>query len=595
MLSDSKIESFINQVIDEQFALRSLLAKSKSKVTFLAEELASGNSLEIIFSPYSPSSPELTQKYQKLFLQIAQNIHSIVHPNLLDLQNYGFYQGFAYVVYRYKIEKTIGEVLEERDKLSLENTISIIGKISEVLEVALQQGVIHGDLSPEKIIFRENSEEAISPLVKYLALSELLECYKIIEEQEYLEIPGDPEYIPPEKIQGNQTTSESDVYSLGILTYRMLTGATPFPLRSKTSESIMDVLAAHVSEEAEPITSILTSLPRELDAIIAHALAKSPQDRPSNATEFSKQLEKIKLGTESLFSFSNKQEQLEATEIEGVINNLPPLFPSYSELPHVSEKHFDLFAEKSPSLSSQMFPSYSELPKTFEEKPQIESRSKLPIQDKFTSSAKQRAIRDNDSLKNSKSGNKAIADYKLSRPKKSLISIIAIMVVAILIMLGSLLFVLFKSNKTEQRQQTLEQKTTTRSENSASPIKAEFKFGVVSLEKILFASILGKTIQADYAEEFLQLQNDPNKEELLKDLKRRHLSKVSNLLSKIRILIKRYGEENQFSVITTENRTQEAIVYLNPEITNPDAIFEKTPETIDLTNPIIKLFNENVN
>ncbi len=203
------------------------------------------------------------------FIREYRLIGQLDHPNIARIYERAFAQSYAYIAIEYCPNGDLAQRLKE--PLSTETAISYMRQIGEGIGAAHKVGIIHRDMKPGNILFREDDTLAITDfgIAKILGdTSQLTEVGQIV---------GTMFYISPEQIRGKGVNKYSDLYSLGVMFYKMLTGEFPF-----YGESVEQILQAHLMEDAPKLPKNLASFQPIIDGL----LAKDPDERFQNAEEF---------------------------------------------------------------------------------------------------------------------------------------------------------------------------------------------------------------------------------------------------------------------------------------------------------------------
>ena len=205
------------------------------------------------------------------FIQEAKAASALNHPNILTVYEIGEHEGKHYISAEYIDGKTLRERMKQR--LSFDETLSIMVQTAEALSAAHQAGIIHRDIKPENIMVRSDG------YVKVLdfGLAKLTEINHTDGEEQTKKlvktspgvVMGTVAYMSPEQARGKNTDARSDVFSFGIVLYEMLTGKVPF-----AGETMTDVLSSIISIEPQPITTLAPHLPKELQRIVQKTLRK---------------------------------------------------------------------------------------------------------------------------------------------------------------------------------------------------------------------------------------------------------------------------------------------------------------------------------
>ena len=206
------------------------------------------------------------------FEREARAIARLRHRHILTVFDFGEFAGQPYMVVEYMPNGSLAERMPKAP-LAPAQALTLLRPLGEALDYAHQQGVLHRDVKPANVFL----DSELQPVLADFGLA------RLVGEQSLTAsgmISGTPTHISPEQTMGRTLDAKSDLYSLAIIGFQLLTAKLPF-----TGEGMMDLLYAHVHTEAPTLTSLNPSLPPEIDAVMRRALAKSPGDRFDSAAE----------------------------------------------------------------------------------------------------------------------------------------------------------------------------------------------------------------------------------------------------------------------------------------------------------------------
>jgi serine/threonine protein kinase len=218
------------------------------------------------------------------FQQEAETIATLEHPAIVPIYDFGHQGDRSYIVMRYMRGGTLEERLEE-GALSLQEISPIIERVANGLDEAHAKGIIHRDIKPANILFNTKGDAFISDF----GIAKNVQDPKGITGTESL--IGTAEYMSPEQIQGEELDGRTDVYSLGVLLFFMLTGGLPFQ-----RETIFSMVMAHIND---PVPSVKETLPTSRlpwDDVLGKAMAKAPGDRYLTAGELAQDVKNLLSG-----------------------------------------------------------------------------------------------------------------------------------------------------------------------------------------------------------------------------------------------------------------------------------------------------------
>jgi serine/threonine-protein kinase len=189
--------------------------------------------------------------------------------------------GARAVSMEYFASKDLGRIIHKEGNLEIRRTLFIISQVCKGLMAAHEAGIIHRDIKPANILVGEGDTVKIVDFglasMEQRVGSRLTKSGLLI---------GTPEYMAPEQISGTEVDHRSDIYSLGLVMYEMLSGRKPF-----TAETPVKVLFLHLEGEAEPLSNLVEGMPRGLEELIVSTMAKDPSDRPQDSMAFHKAIE----------------------------------------------------------------------------------------------------------------------------------------------------------------------------------------------------------------------------------------------------------------------------------------------------------------
>jgi tRNA A-37 threonylcarbamoyl transferase component Bud32 len=221
-------------------------------------------------------APELSQdeRFQQRFLRESRLAASLDHPNIIPIYEAGEANGLLYIVMRYVEGSDLKELLEREGPLDLARTTSILRQVGAALDAAHARGLVHRDVKPGNILIASGTGRE-DPDHVYLTDFGLTKRSSSLSGQTTSgRFIGTTDYVAPEQIGGKPVDARTDIYSLGCVLYQCLTGDLPF---DREDEAAM--LWAHLSDDPPRVSARRPGLPTGLDAVVAKAMAKAPEDR----------------------------------------------------------------------------------------------------------------------------------------------------------------------------------------------------------------------------------------------------------------------------------------------------------------------------
>lgn len=216
-----------------------------------------------ILHPQFANDEEFITRFKKE----AQAAAKLSHANIVNIYDVGEWQEKHFIVMEYVEGETLKSKIQRDGKLSIHDTLNISEQISEALEHAHTHNLIHCDIKPHNILLKANGQVKVADFGIARAATSSTMTYGG-------NVVGSVHYISPEQAQGNAITPKSDIYSLGVVIYEMLTGQVPFK-----GESAVSIALKHLQEKPIPIHDLRPDVPPVVEAIVLKAMDKDPQKR----------------------------------------------------------------------------------------------------------------------------------------------------------------------------------------------------------------------------------------------------------------------------------------------------------------------------
>ncbi len=268
-------------LLGNRYELEALIGQGGMAHVYRARDRVLGRSVAIkILRPEYVSDENLLARFQRE----ARAAAALLHPNIVSVYDVGQDGDRHYIVMEYMPGPTLKEVIRQRAPLPVEQALRIAEQVCAALEYAHRHGVIHRDIKPQNILFSED-EEVVKVADFGIAKSRL--DPEITAERLAL---GTVKYISPEQARGVEVVPQSDLYSLGVVLYEMLTGEQPF-----TGDTPVSIALQHIEAEPPPPRQFNPYLPPAVEEIVLRCLAKDPRHRFLSAREMRLALERYRL------------------------------------------------------------------------------------------------------------------------------------------------------------------------------------------------------------------------------------------------------------------------------------------------------------
>ena len=281
------VDSLIGRTLDEKYRLDERLGTGGMGTVYRATHLLIDRPVAIKL--LNPRFVE-DEAAQARFRREARAAGRLQHGNAVAVTDFGrTSDGYVYIVMELLEGRTLRDVLAREAPLDTARAVSIMLQIAAAVAAAHEAGIIHRDLKPANIFIVQRKDAP--PFVKVLDFGIAKLAADTIDDDDPKTLTavgvmiGTPKYMSPEQCDGGPLTPASDVYSLGIILYEMLTGTTPF-----TGTSPLAIALKHSREEPRPPREWVVTIPPALEKLVLKALEKRPLNRPQNAAEFRREL-----------------------------------------------------------------------------------------------------------------------------------------------------------------------------------------------------------------------------------------------------------------------------------------------------------------
>jgi serine/threonine-protein kinase len=226
-------------------------------------------------------------QFVERFRREASSAAGLQHPNIVGIFDRGEWDGTYYIAMEYIEGHTLKEIIRERGPAPPEAAVDVVLQILRAARYAHQRGIVHRDLKPHNVLIDEDGRVKVTDFgIARAGASDMTETGSIM---------GTAQYLSPEQAQGRPVDARSDLYSIGIVLYELLTGRVPFD-----AESPVSVALKQVSELPVPPREIDPTIPPALEAVVLRALEKDPARRFADADEFIEALHAARLAPDDV-------------------------------------------------------------------------------------------------------------------------------------------------------------------------------------------------------------------------------------------------------------------------------------------------------
>ena len=273
-------DTLINTLFDGRYRILRKLGAGGMANVYLAEDQELGRRVAIKILNERHANDE---QFVERFRREAKNAAGLSHPNIVSIFDRGQAEGTYYIAMEYLDGRSLKELITARGPAPIPVSVDYARQILAALRVAHRQNLVHRDIKPHNVLVDGEGRVKVTDFgIARAGPSQMTEEGSII---------GTAQYLSPEQAQGAPVTPASDLYSVGIVLYELLTGSVPFG-----GETPVELAMKHLSKVPEPPSRLRPEVPRDLDFVVMRALAKSPDERYQSADEMDADLARVARG-----------------------------------------------------------------------------------------------------------------------------------------------------------------------------------------------------------------------------------------------------------------------------------------------------------
>ncbi len=273
-------DPWLNKEFDHRYLIVRKLGSGGMADVYLADDRELGRQVALKLLNERHANDE---QFVERFRREAQSAAGLNHPNIVSIFDRGQAEGTYYIAMEYLDGRTLKELLVRNGPTPIEIAIDYTRQILSALAFAHRGGIVHRDIKPHNIVVRKDGRLKVTDFgIARSGASQMTEAGSIV---------GTAQYLSPEQARGAPVDQRSDLYSLGIVMYEMLTGKVPF-----TGDAPVEIAMKHLNAVPEPPSKLRPEIPHDLDAIVMRALAKEPDQRYASAEEMDADLARVARG-----------------------------------------------------------------------------------------------------------------------------------------------------------------------------------------------------------------------------------------------------------------------------------------------------------
>jgi serine/threonine protein kinase/beta-lactam-binding protein with PASTA domain len=273
-------DTLINTLFDGRYRIVRKLGSGGMANVYLAEDEELGRRVAIKILNDKHANDE---QFVERFRREAKHAAGLSHPNIVSIYDRGEAEGTYYIAMEYLEGRSLKELISSRGPAPVAIAIEYARQILAALRVSHRNGLIHRDIKPHNVLVDGEGRLKVTDFgIARAGPSQMTEAGSIV---------GTAQYLSPEQAQGAPVSESSDLYSVGIVLYELLTGELPF-----SGESPVEIAMKHLSKVPPPPSQLRAEIPHDLDLVVTRALAKNPDDRYQSADEMDADLARVARG-----------------------------------------------------------------------------------------------------------------------------------------------------------------------------------------------------------------------------------------------------------------------------------------------------------
>jgi beta-lactam-binding protein with PASTA domain/predicted Ser/Thr protein kinase len=273
-------DTLINTLFDGRYRIMRKLGTGGMANVYLAEDQELGRRVAIkILNDRHANDDQFVERFRRE----AKNAAGLSHPNIVSIYDRGEAEGTYYIAMEYLDGRSLKELIVSRGPAPILIAIDYARQILTAVRFAHRHGIVHRDIKPHNVLVDAEGRLKVTDFgIARAGASQMTEAGSII---------GTAQYLSPEQAKGAPVDQTSDLYSVGVVLYELLTGVVPF-----TGDTPVEIAMKHLSATPEAPSSRRAEIPRDLDLVVMRALAKDPAERYQSAEEMDADLARVQRG-----------------------------------------------------------------------------------------------------------------------------------------------------------------------------------------------------------------------------------------------------------------------------------------------------------
>jgi eukaryotic-like serine/threonine-protein kinase len=273
-------DTLINTLFDGRYRIIRKLGTGGMANVYLAEDEVLGRRVAIkILNDRHAGDDQFVERFRRE----AKNAASLSHPNIVSIYDRGEAEGTYYIAMEFLDGRSLKELIVARGPAPIHLAVDYARQILAAIRFAHRHGIVHRDIKPHNVLVDGEGRLKVTDFgIARAGVSQMTEAGSII---------GTAQYLSPEQAKGAPVDQTSDLYSVGVVLYELLTGVVPF-----SGDTPVEIAMKHLSSVPEPPSTKRAEIPRDLDMVVMRALAKDPSERYRSAEEMDADLRRVNRG-----------------------------------------------------------------------------------------------------------------------------------------------------------------------------------------------------------------------------------------------------------------------------------------------------------
>jgi eukaryotic-like serine/threonine-protein kinase len=273
-------DTLIDTLFDNRYRIVRKLGSGGMATVYLAEDQELGRRVAIkILNERHANDDQFVERFRRE----AKNAAGLSHPNIVSIYDRGEAEGTYYIAMEHLQGRNLKELISARGPAPVHISVDVTRQVLAALSNAHKNGIVHRDIKPHNVMVDDDRRVKVTDFgIARAGASQMTEAGSIV---------GTAQYLSPEQARGAGVDQRSDLYSVGVVLYELLTGKVPF-----NGESPVEIAMKHLSDTPPPPSELNGEVPEELDMIVMRALAKDPARRYQSAEQMDADLERVARG-----------------------------------------------------------------------------------------------------------------------------------------------------------------------------------------------------------------------------------------------------------------------------------------------------------